>query len=139
MTDDEYRRIMAMDKETLERCFTNARAYGYAIGRGEPLAHVVEAGVGNPFLDPDWEEKVIWRAPISPENFYSCLGDDSIVWQFFFHKDDASSIGRVINHTEKADGELLMVMVQGIDRTPPIEIPWHSVMMVTRYPVRRPR
>lgn len=39
----------------LDRC---ARAYGYEIGRGQPIAPSVESTEGNPFMDPNWRDKV---------------------------------------------------------------------------------
>jgi len=32
----------------------NARAYGWAVGRGHPLTSTIDGDDTNPFLDPDW-------------------------------------------------------------------------------------
>lgn len=32
----------------------NARAYGWEIGRGQPIGWEIKTTPGNPFLDPDW-------------------------------------------------------------------------------------
>ena len=36
----------------------NARAYGWEIGRGKPLTQVLDFSPENPFIDPNWKEKV---------------------------------------------------------------------------------
>jgi hypothetical protein len=36
----------------------NARAYGYEVGKGAKLGRVVLATDDNPFMDPDWADKV---------------------------------------------------------------------------------
>lgn len=42
----------------LEEIDRNARAYGWAVGRGQPLAEQIESGDDNPFHDPDWRERI---------------------------------------------------------------------------------
>ena len=32
----------------------NARAYGWEVGRGQPIGAVIQSSPDNPFLDPDW-------------------------------------------------------------------------------------
>lgn len=36
----------------------NARAYGFEVGRGAPLAEVIEYAGGNPFIDPSWHDQI---------------------------------------------------------------------------------
>lgn len=37
----------------------NARAYGWSVGQGAPLTEVlVDVSDANPFLDPNWRERV---------------------------------------------------------------------------------
>lgn len=39
----------------IDRC---ARAYGFEVGRGQPLANTVTTSPGNPFLDPEWRSRL---------------------------------------------------------------------------------
>ena len=45
-------------RRRLELIDRNARAYGWAVGRGAPLDSVIESPDENPFHDPDWREQV---------------------------------------------------------------------------------
>ena len=46
---------VVVDIEEIDR---NARAYGYEIGRGQPIAKTIETSEDNPFLDKDWKSKI---------------------------------------------------------------------------------
>jgi hypothetical protein len=49
---------MELTPEELTEIDRQARAYGFEIGRGQPLAEQVNANDSNPFLDKDWRESV---------------------------------------------------------------------------------
>lgn len=36
----------------------NARAYGWEIGRGQALAETIEFSDDNPFVDPNWRNRI---------------------------------------------------------------------------------
>jgi hypothetical protein len=44
----------SLNDET-DRC---ARAYGWEIGQGKPLAAMIDSSPDNPFMDRDWRDKV---------------------------------------------------------------------------------
>jgi hypothetical protein len=52
----QYQELLSLD--------TNARAYGWEIGRhwgyheGQNLPEVIESSVDNPFIGPDWRERL---------------------------------------------------------------------------------
>jgi hypothetical protein len=60
MNEDFERRVEAMAKQERDRqeMDRNARAYGWEIGHGKPLAAVIEFSEDNPFLDPTWRDLV---------------------------------------------------------------------------------
>lgn len=45
-----------MDDEELEEMDRNARAYGWEIGQGAKIDHMVDASEENPFLDVNWRD-----------------------------------------------------------------------------------
>lgn len=47
----------------LEEVDRNARAYGWEVGHGRPLNERFDSDPSNPFLDPEWRNKV----PPSPD------------------------------------------------------------------------
>lgn len=50
----------------------NARAYGFEIGRGQPLGETVVASGDNPFNDPDWRDRVSFNhlLPLPAQEHY---------------------------------------------------------------------
>jgi len=44
-------------KAQIEEFGRNARAYGWEVGRGAPIAKMLETTDGNPFMNPDWREE----------------------------------------------------------------------------------
>jgi hypothetical protein len=45
------------DKVLTEEQDRNARAYGWEVGQGAPIADNLPESPGNPFSDPDWRQK----------------------------------------------------------------------------------
>lgn len=43
-----------MTGDEIEELDRNARAYGWEIGRGQPIGPQIETTPDNPFLNPDW-------------------------------------------------------------------------------------
>jgi hypothetical protein len=52
---------MELTPEELTEIDRQARAYGFEIGRGQPLAEQVNASDDNPFLDKNWRQSVIYE------------------------------------------------------------------------------
>lgn len=48
--DPEHDRLLSID--------LNARAYGWEIGRGTPMAEQIESSPDNPFINPDWRDNL---------------------------------------------------------------------------------
>lgn len=49
-------RVVPLDK--LDEIDRNARAYGFDVGQGAPLAEKLTTSAANPFLDPNWREQL---------------------------------------------------------------------------------
>lgn len=47
-----------MTDEELEEMDRNARAYGWEIGQGAKIDHMVDASEENPFLDVNWRDQL---------------------------------------------------------------------------------
>lgn len=45
--------------DVIEESDRQARAYGWEIGKGTPIAEVVTASEENPFIDPEWRDRYI--------------------------------------------------------------------------------
>lgn len=50
------KRTLKRDPAIIEAYDRQARAYGWEIGAGHPMAEKIESSLNNPFLDPNWRE-----------------------------------------------------------------------------------
>ena len=49
---------MSLSPPELSEVDRAARAYGWEIGRGQSLAEQVETSPDNPFMDPNWRDRI---------------------------------------------------------------------------------
>jgi hypothetical protein len=54
LTEHQMNRL----RPVLDEMDRNARAYGWEIGRGQPLLDELTYSDDNPFIDPEWRENV---------------------------------------------------------------------------------
>lgn len=52
----ESRYYTPQEVEEIDR---NARAYGWSVGMGAPMAATIHDNTDNPFLDPRWRDHII--------------------------------------------------------------------------------
>lgn len=59
---------MRVNLEQLAELDRVARAYGFEVGRGKPLAPSIDSSEDNPFLDPNWRDQVkVIPTVVAPE------------------------------------------------------------------------
>lgn len=54
------------DAGQLEGIDRNARAYGWEVGRGQEIGSEVQTSDDNPFLDPDWRDRIPGQGTSDP-------------------------------------------------------------------------
>ena len=54
---ERFNREEYSNKSLTEEQDRNARAYGWEVGQGAPIADNLPESPGNPFSDPDWRQK----------------------------------------------------------------------------------